>query len=87
MLAVVHKSVAEAPAELLAPESGSPDSRCQASEVLDAYKKSYPDAVVMHFDGNSLMAVSHTKQALLRPRYVASILYACCLSPLSSCLT
>jgi hypothetical protein len=68
MLAVVHKSVAKAPAELLAPDGGSPGSRCQASEILSAYKKTYQDAVVMHFDGDSFMALSHEKQALLRPR-------------------
>ena len=70
MLAVVHNSVAKAPVELIAPDGGSPDSRCRGSEILSAYKKSYPDAVSMHFDGDSLMALSHEKQALLRPRYV-----------------
>jgi hypothetical protein len=77
MLAVVHKSVAEAPVELLAPDSGSPDNRFQANEILTAYMKSYPDAVAMHFDGDSFMALSHKKQALLRPRYVANILCLC----------
>ncbi|XP_024391635.1 stem-specific protein TSJT1 [Physcomitrium patens] len=68
MLAVVHKSVAKAPAELVAPDGGSPDSRCHGSEILAAYKKSYPDAMAMHFDRDSFMAFSHSKQALLRPR-------------------
>lgn len=69
MLAVVHKSVAKAPAELAAPESGSPDARCQGSEILTAYKNFYPDAVAMHFDGDSFMAFTHSKQQLLRPRF------------------
>lgn len=74
MLAVVHKSVAKAPEELVAPDSGSPDSRYHASEILTAYKKSYPDAVSMHFDGDSFMAFTQAHQALLRPRCVASVL-------------
>lgn len=73
MLAVVHKSVAKAPAELVAPDGGSPDSRCHGSEILAAYKKSYPDAMAMHFDRDSFMAFSHSKQALLRPRYDPSV--------------
>lgn len=73
MLAVVHKSVAKPPAELAAPESGSPDCRCQGSEILTAYKKSYPDAMAMQFDGDSFMAFTHSKQALLRPRFVAGV--------------
>ena len=75
MLAVVHKSVAKAPEELVAPDSGSPDRRCNGEEILTAYKKSYPDAMAMHFDGDSFMAFTHSKQALLRPRFVASVLF------------
>lgn len=66
----MHKSVAKAPAELVAPDSGSPDARCQGGEILTAYKKSYPDAMAMHFDGDSFMAFTHSQQALLRPRFV-----------------
>lgn len=73
MLAVVHKSVAKAPAELAAPESGSPDARCQGSEILTAYKNFYPDAVAMHFDGDSFMAFTHSKQQLLRPRTFSAV--------------
>lgn len=73
MLAVVHKSVAKAPAELVAPESGSPDCRCQGNEILTAYKKSYPESIAMHFDGDSFMAFTHSQQALLRPRTFSSV--------------
>ncbi|KAG0588166.1 hypothetical protein KC19_2G221600 [Ceratodon purpureus] len=73
MLSVVHESVAKAPAELLAPDSGSSDNRLQASEILAAYKKSYTDAVAMHFDGDSFMALSHERQALLRPRNFSAV--------------
>lgn len=73
MLAVVHKSVAKAPEELVAPDSGSPDCRLSGGDILSAYKKSYPDAVAMHFDGNSFMTFSHAKQALLRPRYIVGV--------------
>lgn len=48
-----------------------------SSEILAAYKKSYTDAVAMHFDGDSFMALSHKRQALLRSRYGASILFPC----------
>lgn len=73
MLAVVHKSVAKAPEELVAPDSGSPDCRLSGGDILSAYKKSYPDAVAMHFDGNSFMTFSHAKQALLRPRTFSGV--------------
>lgn len=73
MLAVVHKSVAKAPAELVAPESGSPDRRCNGEAILSAYKNIYPDAMAMHFDGDSFMALSHSKQALTRPRTFSAV--------------
>lgn len=68
MLAVVHKSVAKAPKELSAPDSGSPDCRVAGNEIVSAYKNSYTDAVSMQFDGDTSMAFTHTRQSLLRPR-------------------
>lgn len=73
MLAVIHKNVAKAPAELVAPDSGGPDARCHGSEILADYKLSYPDAMAMHFDKDSFMAFSHSHQALLRPRTFSSV--------------
>lgn len=80
MLAVVHKSVAKAPKELTAPDSGSPDCRVAGSEIVSAYKNSYTDAVSMHFDGDTSMAFTHSRQSLLRPRYAMDLCFRCVFS-------
>jgi len=70
MLAVVHKSVAQAPEELSVPEViGSPDClTTTGNDLLSNFKAAYPDAMSLHFDGNSAMAFTHKNQSLLRPR-------------------
>jgi hypothetical protein len=77
MLAVVHKSVAKAPKELSAPDSGSPDCRVAGNEIVSAYKNSYTDAVSMQFDGETSMAFTHSRQSLLRPRYDMDLCFLC----------
>jgi hypothetical protein len=70
MLAVIHKSIAHAPEELSVPEASSPDCRTKGGELLAKFQVAYPDAMSVHFDGNSAMAFTHKNQALLRPRYI-----------------
>jgi len=73
MLAVIHKSIAHAPEELSVPEASSPDCRTKRGELLAKFQVAYPDAMSVHFDGNSAMAFTHKNQALLRPRSFAVI--------------
>jgi hypothetical protein len=73
MLAVIHKSVAHAPEELSVPQVTDPDSGTKGGDLLNKFKVAYPDAMSVHFDGNSAMAFTHKNQALLRPRTLAVI--------------
>jgi len=76
MLAVIHKSVAHAPEELSVPQVSDPDSGTKGGDLLNKFKVAYPDAMSVHFDGNSAMAFTHKNQALLRPRFFPPLLIA-----------
>ncbi|KAH9545389.1 hypothetical protein CY35_12G045400 [Sphagnum magellanicum] len=88
MLAVVHKSVAQAPEELSVPEViGSPDClTTTGNDLLSNFKAAYPDAMSLHFDGNSAMAFTHKNQSLLRPRTLAVVddVYCICVGMLEN---
>ncbi|EFJ27503.1 hypothetical protein SELMODRAFT_147956 [Selaginella moellendorffii] len=70
MLAVFHKSVAEAPQELNPKDSSNGSS---AVEVAEGFVRAFPQAVQIQADKNCKMIYSHSQQALLRPRSFAAV--------------
>ncbi|KAJ7555089.1 hypothetical protein O6H91_05G022000 [Diphasiastrum complanatum] len=73
MLAVFDRYVAQAPPELNAPGTDSPDCRKKGVDLVDAFKTSYPKCVTVHPKDACAIGYSHERQALLRPRSFAVV--------------
>jgi len=72
MLAVFQSSVANGPQELCSP-SAKADERKSGLQILEAFVAQTPQALHIMLQDVGGMAYTHHKQALLRPRSMASI--------------
>ncbi|MCO5591801.1 hypothetical protein L7F22_045793 [Adiantum nelumboides] len=69
MLAIFNDAIVHGPEAILSPGS----AKCSASKLAANFNEKHKDMVFLQFEGNSSMAYTHQKQALLTPRSFAAL--------------
>ncbi|KAI5055643.1 hypothetical protein GOP47_0029164 [Adiantum capillus-veneris] len=69
MLAVFNDAIVHGPEAILSPGA----AKCSSSELAAKFNEKHKDMVFLGFEGNSSMAYTHQKQALLTPRSFAAL--------------